>query len=136
MEQIALGVLSPGDRLPSVREMAQSMRIAPNTIQRAYRDLESGGVISSSPGRGSFVAIHSDGLRERRKNELKARFDQLIGELRNLGVTNDELINQLEGGSDQRDAEREYEQHGTEREPEQCSAEREHEQLGTERDYK
>ena len=99
LEQISLGVLSPGDKLPSVREMAQSMRIAPNTIQRAYRDLETCGVINSSPGRGSFVTIHGDGLKERRKNELTARFDQLICELRSLGVTDDELKIRVEGGS-------------------------------------
>ena len=98
MEQIALGLLSPGDKLPSVREMAQSMRIAPNTIQRAYRELEIGGVISSSPGRGSFIIIHSEGLIERRRDELTARFDQVIGELRNLGVTEDDLIIRLKGG--------------------------------------
>ncbi|MCL2058552.1 MAG: GntR family transcriptional regulator [Oscillospiraceae bacterium] len=98
LEQISLGLMSPGDRLPSVREMAQSMRIAPNTIQRAYRELETGGVINSYPGRGSFITIHSDGIRERRKGELAARFTQLIGEMRNMGVTEDEMQRLLKGG--------------------------------------
>jgi len=103
MEQIALGVLSQGDKLPSVRETAQSMRIAPNTIQRAYRELESGGVINSMPGRGSFIIIHGDGLRERKKEELSARFVQLIGELKSVGVTEDELLDWLKRGGGQRD---------------------------------
>ena len=98
MEQISLGLLSPGDKLPSVREMAQSMRIAPNTIQRAYKDLETGGAINSSQGRGSFVIIHSEGLRERRKDEMLEKFEHLINELQKLGVTKDELIIRLKGG--------------------------------------
>ena len=97
-EQIAMGIMSPGDRLPSVREMAQTMRIAPNTIQRAYRELEAGGVIGSYPGRGSFITIHSEGIRERRKGELAARFIAIAGEMRGIGVTEDELLRLLKGG--------------------------------------
>ena len=104
LEQIALGVLSPGDKLPSVRETAQSMRIAPNTIQRAYRELETGGVINSIPGRGSFITMHGDGLRERRKGELTAKLIHLAGELKNMGVTEDELLGLLKGGYIQRDS--------------------------------
>jgi len=92
IEQVTLGVLNPGDKLPSVREIAQSMRIAPNTIQRAYRDLETAGVISSSPGRGSFVTMQREGVRNRRISELTARFKALLGELKTLGVTDDEII--------------------------------------------
>lgn len=98
MDQIVLGALSPGDRLPSVREMAQSMRIAPNTIQRAYRELESSGVISSYMGRGSFISIHGDGIRESRKEELMARLDRMVTEIKSLGVTNDEILNRIKGG--------------------------------------
>ena len=48
-------VLRPGDKLPSVRELAGQLAINPNTIQRAYRELEAEGYICSVPGRGSFV---------------------------------------------------------------------------------
>jgi GntR family transcriptional regulator len=103
LEQISLGVLTPGDRLPSVRDMAQSMRIAPNTIQRAYRDLETGGVISSYPGRGSFITIHGDGIRKRRREDLVIKFIQMINELRSLGVTDDEMTEMMKGGAGQID---------------------------------
>ena len=53
--QIASGILQPGDKLPSVRELAQKLSINPNTIQRAYRELEMGGYIQTVPGKGCFV---------------------------------------------------------------------------------
>jgi GntR family transcriptional regulator len=95
MEQIMIGALSPGDKLPSIRELAQSMRIAPNTIQRAYRDLENAGIIISYPARGSFISINNDEVLERRRGELLADFIRLSGELKKLGVREDELIDKI-----------------------------------------
>jgi GntR family transcriptional regulator len=53
---VALGVLAPGERLPTVKALALALTINPNTVARVYRELESEGVIETSPGRGSFVA--------------------------------------------------------------------------------
>ena len=53
---ILSGVIAPGDKLPSVRELAGSLSINPNTIQRAYRELEADGYLISVPGKGSFAA--------------------------------------------------------------------------------
>ena len=55
VQQIRAGILAPGDKLPSVRELATQLTINPNTIQRAYRELESEGWVASVPGKGSFV---------------------------------------------------------------------------------
>jgi GntR family transcriptional regulator len=52
---VALGSLAPGEQLPTVKSLALSLTINPNTVARAYRDLERDGVIETSPGRGSFV---------------------------------------------------------------------------------
>jgi GntR family transcriptional regulator len=52
---IAVGALLPGERLPTVKQLAVDLTINPNTVARAYRDLERDGVIETSPGRGSFV---------------------------------------------------------------------------------
>ena len=54
-EQIATGCLHPGDKLPSVRELASILAINPNTIQRSYRQLEVEGWITTVPGKGCFV---------------------------------------------------------------------------------
>ena len=53
---VVSGALQPGEKLPSVRELAGQLTINPNTIQRAYRELETEGYIVSVPGKGSFVA--------------------------------------------------------------------------------
>ena len=54
-DQILAGILQNGDRLPSVRELAQQLSINPNTIQRAYREMEAAGYIQTIPGKGCFV---------------------------------------------------------------------------------
>lgn len=52
---VALGVLAPGEQLPTVKQLALDLTINPNTVARAYRDLERDAVIETAPGRGSFV---------------------------------------------------------------------------------
>ncbi len=97
---IATGAIAPGDRLPSVRELATQLAINPNTIQRAYRELELSGFIYSVTGKGSFVA-ESDAAVKRTESLLK-QFDKTVNELFRLGVTTDTLIERLskEGGND------------------------------------
>ena len=94
------GVIQEGEKLPSVRTMAGSLAINPNTIQRAYEALESEGYVYSVPGKGSFAAPNT-GVDEGRKNELLHTFDQTAGELLFLGVSGEELwarVRALEGG--------------------------------------
>lgn len=52
---VALGVLAPGEQLPTVKQLALDLTVNPNTVARAYRDLERDQVIETAPGRGSFV---------------------------------------------------------------------------------
>ena len=93
--QIISGALPPDEKMPSVRELAASLTINPNTIQRAYRELETEGYICSVPGRGSFVC-QQDAALEARRTELLSRFDALVGELALVGVGSDKLIQRLE----------------------------------------
>lgn len=92
---IISGALPPEEKMPSVRELAASLTINPNTIQRAYRELEAEGYICSVPGRGSFVC-QQDAALETRRAELLSRFDELVGELALVGVGRDKLIQRLE----------------------------------------
>ena len=92
---ILTGALAPGSKLPSVRKLATELAINPNTIQRAYRELEAEGYICSVPGRGSFVC-QQDAALEARRTELLSRFDALVGELALVGVGSDKLIQRLE----------------------------------------
>ena len=87
---IATGAMSPGDKMPSVRELAVGLAINPNTVQRAYAELEAEGVICSVPGKGSFVA-DGDKVLEARRSELLKKFDETADELKTLGVTPEAL---------------------------------------------
>ena len=87
---ILSGVLEPGEKMPSVRELAASLAINPNTIQRAYRELEAEGCICTAPGRGSFVC-KTDAARLARRAELTKTLRETAKELRALGLTDGEL---------------------------------------------
>ena len=94
---ILTGALPPDSKLPSVRELAMSLSINPNTIQRAYRELEAEGCIVSVPGKGSFVA-RDGGAREQRRRELTEKLRALAREFDALGVSREELIALLKEG--------------------------------------
>lgn len=70
-ELIIRGVLSPESQLPSVRSLAMDLSINPNTIQRAYQELERKGYTYSVPGKGSFVSQRTEYLEEQRENILE-----------------------------------------------------------------
>ncbi len=84
------GAMEEGEKLPSVRSLASTLAINPNTIQRAYEALESEGYVYSVPGKGSFVAPHT-GVDGKRRERLLMRFDAVTEELLYLGVTGDSL---------------------------------------------
>ena len=86
--------LPPGSRLPSVRELAGQLAINPNTIQRAYRELEADGYILSVAGKGSFVA-QVDQLAEQQKKQAVDAFHAAAQKLRQLGLTQAQLAQLL-----------------------------------------
>ena len=92
--QIRAGVLRCGDKLPSVRELSAQLTINPNTIQRAYRELEQEGWIESTPGKGSFVRSIDRSVEEK----LLTTFDETVRELLERGITTEELIRRITGG--------------------------------------
>ena len=98
-DQIRTGILQPDDRLPSVRELAAELTINPNTIQRAYRELENMGLIATVPGKGCFVCRQSDpGVSNRQ--EMLAEFDRITQALLLSGVSREDLAAMiLQGGN-------------------------------------
>ena len=88
---IISGVLKEGERMPSVRDLASQLAINPNTIQRAYRELEIDGYICTVPGKGSFVS-QRDEVAEKRRAELRAKMGEIARELRHAGLGEEELI--------------------------------------------
>ena len=92
---ILSGGIAEGERLPSVRELASQLAINPNTLQRAYRELEQAGFIYSVPGKGSFAgALHA--VDEGRKQELRDKLKAAYTELRQLGEPREALLALLE----------------------------------------
>ena len=88
------GVLAPGDKLPSVRSMASQLSINPNTIQRAYRQLEMEGWIATVPGKGCFVCGEPM-LDPREELRLLHQFENAAKKLMGMGYTAQELIQKL-----------------------------------------
>jgi len=85
VERLGLaGLLPPGGQLPSVRSLAMALSINPNTIAKAYAELESRGVIYSRPGRGSFMAESLEALRRAGREQLRGRGLELCREARRL----------------------------------------------------
>ena len=93
---VAAGLLAPGDRLPTVRELAAELVVNVNTVARAYRDFEQAGVIETSPGRGSFVAERSAPPAADRFRRLEPHIDRLIDAARRLGYEPEELMTLVE----------------------------------------
>ncbi|MBQ1705756.1 MAG: GntR family transcriptional regulator [Clostridia bacterium] len=94
---IVSGAMAPGEKLPSVRELAIQLAINPNTIQRAYRELENEGYIVTLPGKGSFVARIA-AVEQSRIRALWQQLDAAAEELRFAGVSEDELLMHIRKG--------------------------------------
>jgi GntR family transcriptional regulator len=83
-----------------VRELESQLAINPNTIQRAYRELEQEGYLCSVPGKGSFAAERA-GIDTQRQEALLRRFDETVRELKYLGVSAEALRARMEKGEDE-----------------------------------
>lgn len=92
-------VLRAGDKLPSVRTLASQLSINPNTIQRAYAELEAEGYVVSVTGKGSFVA-EGDTPNQARRQEVLAKMRPMIEELKTLGMSAGEFAALWEGGNE------------------------------------
>ena len=89
-ELMLLGAMKENEPLPSVRALAMDLSINPNTIQRAYGELERRGVIYAAKGRGNFVSDVGD-RREERLREVRAEMTALAGKARSLGADDAQL---------------------------------------------
>ena len=99
-KMIVTGAVAPDEKLPSVRAMAAQLAINPNTIQRAYAELEAEGFIYSVPGKGSFAADRGQAPTGRRE-ELFVRLREILAELRYLNVSDEEIIAVVKEGTPQ-----------------------------------
>lgn len=91
------GYLGSGEQLPSVRELAVELTISPNTAARAYRELETEGLIVTRQGRGTFISSRAGGIsRRKRRAALRSEMKALVVRAHLLDVTLEELAELLE----------------------------------------
>jgi len=86
---VALGTLASGEQLPTVKALAVDLTVNPNTVARAYRDLERDGIIETSPGRGSFVRADGSSKGESRRaidDVAKSVLGDAVREAKTLGL--------------------------------------------------
>jgi GntR family transcriptional regulator len=95
-QAMARGEVRPGDRLPTVRDLAMQLVINPNTIAAAYREMERAGLVSTQRGRGTFVAeINSPLSTAERRRLLQKKVDALLTEAAHLGFSEEECAEML-----------------------------------------
>lgn len=87
-------LIAADEKLPSVRELASKYALNPNTISRAYRELEEQGYIYTLNGKGTFVAANEK-VNDMRKEELMQQFDELVKELSFLMVPTEQLVERV-----------------------------------------
>ncbi len=92
---ILKGVMQPDEQMPSVRSLAMEQSINPNTIQKAYAELERQGFIYTVKGRGSFV-LGDSSLVEQRRKEYLDQIIKLVKELLEIGMTKMEIVLEIE----------------------------------------
>ncbi len=97
MERIQLdiisGVYKPGDKLPSVRELAGEAAVNPNTMQKAFAELERTGLVFSQRTTGRYITEDTNMIAELRNNIAQSKVIELISHMHKLGFTNEEILN-------------------------------------------
>jgi GntR family transcriptional regulator len=94
---VASGTFKPGDQLPTIRVLSERLNVNPNTVAKAYRELELKGIIVSERGTGSFIqepppgSASGGGAREK-KDRLKSLYHQLLADAASSGLTENELL--------------------------------------------
>ena len=96
--RISLGILGPDEPLPSIRDMATSLIINPNTVARAYRELEQEGYIYTRKGKGCYISKNSQALINKEKEEIVASIlDEAISEAKKYEKNNEKIKKAFEG---------------------------------------
>lgn len=93
---VVIGVLEPGDQLPSVRSLARDLGVNPNTVQKAYQDLEREQVIHSVSGKGSFISSH-DLSRRKIQIQFLEKFKAAARDVMNSGTSLEEAVETVRG---------------------------------------
>ena len=92
---IVLGILKPNEQISSIRELATNLGINPNTVKKAYEELEKRGTIITISTKGTFVAAKTEAVFKRKITEKIELIKQEINELEKMGVTKEEILKNI-----------------------------------------
>lgn len=90
--KIATGKLEPGNKLPSVRELALELSVNTNTVQRALSNLTDGGIVKTERGRGNYVTDDPELVTQLKIDLVNKQLDEMYQNLRQLNLTNEEIV--------------------------------------------
>ncbi|AST91463.1 MULTISPECIES: GntR family transcriptional regulator [Sutcliffiella] len=103
-KQVIRGEIKPGDKLPSVREMAIQSEVNPNTVQRTYQEMERMGMVETRRGQGTFVTENNTVLIQLKVEMEKQVIERFINGMRELGIEDQNIVHSvqmfLKGGED------------------------------------
>jgi GntR family transcriptional regulator len=91
-QALRLGLLRPGDQMPTIRELVGTLAINPNTIMKAYRELELEGLIGGRPGQGTFVLQTLPGAAQRDLEEMRAGLLRWFARAEHLGLDEESIL--------------------------------------------
>ena len=95
---VARGDLAPGDRVPSQRELAEQAKVNPNTVQRAYREMEQMELVETLRGQGTFITNRPD-LLDKLRSELAAQaVKAFLDEMNSLGLKGEDVVRMVQEG--------------------------------------
>ena len=94
--EIVSGKLKTGERLPSVRELAITARVNPNTMQKALAELENDGLVYTERTNGKFVTQDKQQVEKMKKELAKEKVNQYLKDMKNIGITYEEAITYLQ----------------------------------------
>jgi GntR family transcriptional regulator len=92
---IVSGKLKGGDKLPSVREIAETFKVNPNTVQRVYMELEREGVAFPQRGIGTFIAEGEELMEKLKSTQAQKYTKRYVGEMKELGMKNNEVLDNV-----------------------------------------
>ena len=95
---VSLGIMKASDQLPSVRSLSIELSVNPNTIQKAYSELDSKGIAKSVPGKGCFIAESAEDVLKNAGRKKLTTLRELVKELALSGVTKEEIEKAVEDG--------------------------------------
>ncbi|WP_226000336.1 GntR family transcriptional regulator [Paenibacillus sp. BJ-4] len=106
---IAKGEIEMGSKMPSVRDLAQELRMNPNTVMRAYQELERDGLTEKRRGLGTYVTSSSERINSFREQLARTYIDQFLGQMSSLGLSWEDVqqyISSKQSGNDEKGGER------------------------------